>query len=187
MDETLDFFTENGYAVVSGALTAAEVAAINDGIAADCAAHPEYWEPGPRPGHIAVGCDAPELLLRTEALDGLVRQPPVMQIVRRILGVGAQMSGLSFMRREPCTADPPADIDGGDPLCLTRMWHREDRGTVEGADCNGYFVPALQVIYYLDDVDAESHCFSIIPESAATKRALPITAQVPLRIDDAEP
>ena len=50
MDETLDFFTENGYAVVSGALTAAEVAAINDGIAADCAAHPEYWEPGPRPG-----------------------------------------------------------------------------------------------------------------------------------------
>ena len=41
------------------------------------------------------------------------------------------------------------------------------------------------MIYYLDDVDAESHCFSIIPESAATKRALPTTAQAPLRIDDA--
>ncbi len=185
MDELLDFFAENGYAVVSGALTAAEVAAINDGIAADCAAHPEHWEPGPRPGHIAVGCDAPELLLRTEALDGLVCHPSVMPLVRRILGVGVQMSGLSFMRREPCAVDPPADIDGGDPLCLTRMWHREDRGTVEGADGNEYFVPALQVIYYLDDVDAESHCFSIIPESAATKRALPTTAQAPLRIDDA--
>ena len=85
MDESLDFFAEIGHAVVSGALTPAEVAAINDGIAADCAAHPEHWEPGPRPGHIAVGCDAPELLLRTEALDGLVCHPSVMPLVRRIL------------------------------------------------------------------------------------------------------
>ena len=29
------------------------------------------------------------------------------------------------------------------------------------------------MIYYLDDVDAESHCTSIIPESADTKRQLP--------------
>ena len=72
MDEQLKFFTENGYVVVHGALTPAEVATVNGGIDGEMAAHPKQWEPGPRPGHVAVGCDAPELLHRTEALDGVV-------------------------------------------------------------------------------------------------------------------
>ncbi len=46
---------------------------------------------------------------------------------------------------------------------------------MEGADRNEFFAPAIQVIYYLDDVDAESHCTSLIPESAETKRQLPKT------------
>jgi hypothetical protein len=104
------------------------------------------------------------------------------------------MSGLTYLRREPCTIPPPADLDGGDPLCLTRVWHREDSGNVEGAEMNDFFAPAVQVIFYMDDVDAESHCFSIIPESAETKRKLPKTstggtgwgARDRLRIDDAE-
>ena len=91
------------------------------------------------------------------------------------------------------TSSPPKMQDGGDPLCLTRVWHREDSGNVEGADRNDFFVPALQVIFYMDDVDTESHCFSIIPESVETKRNLPKThtgssgwgAQDRLRIEDA--
>ena len=55
MDEKLRCFAENGYVVVQGALSPEEVAAINEGIDADVAAHPKEWEPGPRPGHIAVG------------------------------------------------------------------------------------------------------------------------------------
>ena len=44
-----------------------------------------------------------------------------------------------------------------------------------GADANEFFCPAVQVIFYLDDVDHENHCTSVIPESAETKRSLPTT------------
>ena len=175
LDEQLKHFAENGYVVVDGALSPQEVATVNDGIAADEAANPKQWEPGPRPGFVSVGCVAPELMHRTDALDGLVHQPSVIPLVRCILGEGAQFSNLSFMRREPCAADAPEDIDGGDPLCLSRNWHREYDGIVEGAEMNEFFAPGIQVIYYLDDVDSESHCTSIIPESAQTKRQLPKT------------
>ena len=47
--QAVEFFAENGYAVVHGALSLAEVAVINDGINADKAADPEHWDPGPRP------------------------------------------------------------------------------------------------------------------------------------------
>ncbi len=195
MEEMIRFFVKNGYIVVRDALTDEEVAEVNDGIAADRAAHPQYWVPAPTAsGHLSVGCDAPELLQRTEALDGLACHPSIAPIARCILGQGAQMSGLTFLRREPCDVRPPEDQDGDDPLCLTRVWHREDSGNVEGANRNDFFVPALQVIFYLDDVDARSHCFSVIPESVETKRNLPTTrtgssgwgAVDRLRIDDAE-
>ena len=49
------------------------------------------------------------------------------------------------------------------------------------------------MIYYLDDVDAGSHCTSLIPESAETKRQLPKTrdgksgwGEGALRIADSE-
>ncbi len=195
MKEMLEFFAENGYVVVPDALTEEEVAEVNDGIAADRAAHPEYWEPAPTAsGHLSVGCDAPELLHRTGALDRLACHPSIAPLARSILGPGAAMSGLTFLRREPCDVQPPDDLDGGDPLCLTRVWHREDSGNVEGAQRNEYFVPALQVIFYMEGVDAGSHCFSIIPESVETKRNLPKThtgssgwgARDRLRIDDGD-
>ena len=176
MDEQLKCFAERGYVVVHGALSLTEVATVNDGIDADRAAHPEHWDPGPRPqGHIAAGCVAPELMYRTEALDGVVHHPAIVPLVCRILGQGTQFSHLSVMKREPCAIEPTADINGGDPLCLEQKWHREYGGIVEGADRNEFFAPSIQVIFYMDDVDAESHCTSIIPESDETKRQLPKT------------
>ena len=186
MDEYLDHFKENGYVVVRGALSPEEVARVNDGIDANRAAHPEEWVLNSRRGHDAVGRDAPGVMERTDALDGVVHHPSVIPIVKATLGDGCLCSGLSYLRREPCLADPPEDIDGGDPLALSRVWHREDSGNVEGADWNDYFAPAIQAIYYLDDVDETTHCTSVIPESAATKRSLPKTTEGHLRIDDHE-
>jgi hypothetical protein len=193
MDEQLKHFAENGFVVVEGALTPEEIAAVNDGIDADAAANSKEWEPGPRPGFVTVGCGAPELMHRTEALDRFVHHPSLDPFVKRILGEDAQFSALSFMRREPCNADAPEDFDGGDPLALSRNWHREYSGIVEGADRNDYYAPGIQIIYYLDDVDDQSHCTSIIPESAETKRKLPKTreggsswGESALRIDDSE-
>ena len=173
MNEQLRQFAETGYVVLEGALSREEVAAVNGGIDADVAANPREWEPGPRPGFVTVGSAAPELMHRTDALDGLMHHPSVMPLVREILGEGVRFSNLSFMRREPCAADAPEDIDGGDRLALSRNWHREYDGIVEGAERNRFYAPAIQVIYYMDKVDEESHCTSIIPESAAAKRQLP--------------
>ncbi len=193
MDEQLKQFAESGFVVVEGALTPEEIRTVNDGIDADTTANPKAWEPGPRPGFVTVGCEAPELMHRTEALDYFVRRPSLDPLVKRILGEDAQLSALSFMRREPCDADAPEDLDGGDPLALSRNWHREYFGIVEGADRNEYYAPAIQIIYYLDDVDDQSHCTTIIPESAETKRQLPKTregdgtwGENALRIDDGE-
>lgn len=193
MNEALKTFAENGFVVLPSVLTAEEIARVNDGIDADAAANPEAWAPGPRPGFVTIGCAAPELLHRTDALDGLLHHPAVMPMVRAILGDAALFSHASFMRREPCDADVPDDRDGGDPLCLSRNWHREYAGIVEGAEANPYYAPAVLVIYYLDDVDENSHCTSLIPESAAAKRALPKVRESRhtwgdgvLRIDDAD-
>lgn len=181
-----EHFKKNGYVVVHGALSPEEVARVTEGIDADARAHPEEWVMRPRSGHDAVGNDAPGLMVRTDALDAVIHHPSVMPLVRAILGDGVRCSGLTFMRREPCAADPPEDINGGDELALSRQWHREDSGNVEGADRNAYFTPAIQIIYYLDDVDETTHCTSVIPESAETKRLLPKTTEGDLRIDDRE-
>ena len=96
----------------------------------------------------------------------------VYPFAQRVLGAGARLSGLTYAPRAPNTKlDPPADHNEGDALCLQRHWHREDSGNVEGAARNEFFAPALQVFFYLDDVDEQSHCTSVIPESADTKRS----------------
>ena len=83
MNEQLRFFADNGYVVVGGALTAEEVAAVNAGIDADRAAHPRQWDPGHRPYHMTVGCNVPELMQRTEAVDGLAHHPAIAPLVKK--------------------------------------------------------------------------------------------------------
>eukprot|EP01052_Picozoa_sp_SAG31_P037384 SAG31_NODE_4820_length_2931_cov_2.018008_2_plen_153_part_00 len=94
------------------------------------------------------------------------------------------MSGLSYSPRPPkLDLEPPAnDICEGDALCLARHWHREDSGNIEGAAMNEHMCPAIQCFFYFDDVDATTHCTSVIPESAAAKRSLPKTRR-PLERD----
>ena len=128
------------------------------------------------------------MLERTTALDALAYHPTIVPYVRQILGPGAELSSFTYVHRFPCDIQPPQDLNEGDPRCLTRQWHREYSGTIEGAHANEYFTPALQVIFYLDDVGPDNHCFSIIPESAATKRTLPtVEGSHGLRIDDYGP
>ena len=190
MDGELAFFRDNGYFVQHAALSTSEVATIVAAMAEEARRHPSEWQISKerrngRIGAPSVGADAPHLLERTSALDALAYHPNVVPFVRRVLGPGAELSSFTYVHRFPCDIQPPQDLNEGDPRCLTRQWHREYSGTVEGAEANDYFTPALQVIFYLDDVGPDNHCFSVIPESAATKRRLP-TAQgsLGLRIDD---
>jgi hypothetical protein len=199
MQAQLASFQANGFCVVHGALSAEEIAAVGRYEADDSAAQPHRWrvsaERAKGIGAPSVGSDSPALFHRTTALDVAAYHPSVVPLVRQILGPGATLSGLTYVHRLPCDIEPPTDLNNGDPRCLTRQWHREDSGNIEGASRNPFFAPALQVLYYLDDVDAENHCFSVIPESADTKRALPTVwtdrsagaRSTGLRIDDYGP
>ena len=190
MEEKLAFFRENGYVVLHGVLNATEVAEIVAGMAALRAARPSEWQVSEARqkgiGAPSIGGDAPQLLERTAVLDALVFHPAVVPFARRVLGLGAALASFTYVHRLPCDIEPPlADLNEGDERCLTRQWHREYGGTIAGAHENEYFTPALQVIYYLDDVGPDNHCFSVIPESADTKRCLPTTeGSLGQRIDD---
>lgn len=163
MEDALEFFKENGYCLIPNALSPAEIAAVNKGLG-------EWRAETEGRG----GSDA-ELLDRTTAIDSLLYHPSVFPVAQRLLSAGVRVSGLSYSPRPPkLDLEPPTeDICEGDPLCLARQWHREDSGNIEGADLNEYMAPAIQCFFYLDDVDASTHCTSVIPESAATKRSLP--------------
>ena len=191
MEEALEFFRDNGFYVQRGALSPAEVAAAREGMAVVARAHPDEWQLSEARragiGAPSIGADSPHMCERTTALDALAYHPSVVPFVRRVIGQQATLSSFTYVHRLPCDAAVPADLNEGDPRCLTRQWHREYSGAIAGAELNEYFAPALQVIYYLDDVDPENHCFSVIPESAATKRILPTKeGSLGLHINDAE-
>ena len=160
METQLDFFRENGYCVAHGALSPDEIDHILEGIAADTDANPDLWQISEARrngvGAPSVGADAPELLRRTDALDGCAYHPSITPLVRRLVGPGALLSGFTYIDRHPCSIPPPADLNEGDARCLTRQWHREDSGNISGAAQNEFFAPAVQVIYYLDAVDEEN-------------------------------
>jgi hypothetical protein len=166
LEEKLEFFKENGYWIEHGALSEAEVAAVLAGAT-----------------QIGSGGSAPKLLQDTKAFDALAYHPSVYPFAQRVLGGEASLSGLSYGDARPNATPPPADpYAEDDTLVLNRAWHREDSGNIEGADANEYFCPAMQVIFYLDDVDERNYCTSVIPESAAAKRSLP-TTRLPLERD----
>ncbi len=171
MTEQLKHFADNGYVVIEGALSPEEVKTINDGMDADETAIRRTGRWGERPGHDAIGHGV-SILHRIDVFDRVIYHPNTWPLIEAILGKGVRFSSFSFMRREACDADAPEDIDD-DPLALSRLWHREYGGICEGADQNDYFASGIQTIYYLDDVDETTHCTSIIPESAETKRHRP--------------
>ena len=169
MEAKLAFFKAHGYYIEHGALSKEEVATVNAAIA-------------------VVGGSSADAFHKTTDLDLLAYHPNIYPLARHILGDGARLSSFNYGNAAPNDTPPPADPYGdgpGEDTVLNRAWHREDSGNVEGAAENEYYAPALQVFFYLDDVDELGHCTSVIPESAATKRSrenpsVPSSLPVPL-------
>jgi hypothetical protein len=172
MEQKLAFFRDNGYYVEHGALRPEEVAQVTTGIS-------------------KVGGSSADVFHKTTALDCLAYHRNIFPLAQCILGRGARLSGFNY--GTSAATDqllPPVVPYGngpGEDMVLNRAWHREDSGNVEGAADNEYFCPAVQAIIYLDDVDHQCHCTSIIPESADTKRRLPKTQDPLLRDGESLP
>ena len=79
----------------------------------------------------------------------------MLPLVIELVGEDIVCEEHSVMIREPIDEDPPQP-----------KWHRDTRH--EPSHALG--IHSLSVVYYLTDVDETTHCFSVVPEAAMTKR-----------------
>lgn len=180
----VESFADAGFTVLP-LLSPSEVAALRAAFATDRAEHAEAWtlrgkdhtaENGPV-GESGRWQSGDVLHTSAAEFERVVRHPLVLQLVAELIGPAARYRGCSAMWREPVTHAPPSDLPAGyavqDPPIHWQLWHREAGGM--HVPWHPLCIPSLQLIIYLDDCDDRSHCFSVVPESVAEKRDLPIT------------
>ncbi len=153
MKELLEFYEENHYAVVPGALSDDEVRTINDVIDRDLVENQLLWFER-EDGHYQLNV---HILLARPEFDVTMRPPSLRALMDVIMGPELCAEEHSFRIRKP---NPDSQ-----PRC---HWHR-DVGSL-GVQSR-YETPYLSIVYYLTDVDDTTHTFSVLPGSVPTNRA----------------
>eukprot|EP01048_Picozoa_sp_COSAG05_P042025 COSAG05_NODE_22460_length_264_cov_9.987879_1_plen_87_part_11 len=77
------------------------------------------------------------------------------------------LNGLSATVREAVAAPPPPDRNSH-----WSLFHRENAASI--LPTHPRCILSLMVQFYLNDCDETTHCFSVVPESVAQKRSLPL-------------
>ena len=151
MNKDLESFSDNGYLVIEGALTADELADLNAAIDCDRERYPPLWVGRREGGRF----QSVSVLLSSRAFDKTIRHPAVLPQIEQLMGDQLCFEEFSVMIREPLAEDPPA-----------AGWHRD---TVHWPE-HPLALMKLSLVYYLTDVDETSHCFAIMPEDVESKR-----------------
>jgi hypothetical protein len=150
LNQQLDVYGEKGYLVVPDALSTGEVDAINDAIDSDRAEDGPFWMKR-EDGHVELSV---HMLLASPAMDVTMRPTPLLSILEAILGPDLCAEEHSVRLRHAFD---------GEPYC---NWHRDGNGWPQlGAD-PAFDTHYVSVAYYLSDVDATTHTFSVLPGSA---------------------
>ena len=136
-------FARDGFANLGQVLDASEVERFLALFEADRRSYPYFWHPYGL--HQQANYDA---LVTTPAFDELIRHPEILPAVESLMG-GPVCFGEIGLRRMPAYA--------GEPV---RQWHRDRPHWREHPLRLDY----LQLMVYLTDVDADTHCFSMSPE-----------------------
>jgi len=154
MEEAVEFFRQNGYWIIPQALSRSEVDALNQAIDADRKAYPSLWMSRGEGGRF----QSVSVLLTQMVFDRTIYHPAVLPLVEELMGGEVRFEELSAMVREPLEGEPPASV-----------WHRDTGHLPE----HPLALRNLSVVYYLTDVDEDTHCFGVVPEDAEAKRKLP--------------
>ena len=111
------------------------------------------------------------------AFGPVVCHPRVLQLSAALIGDAARMRNCQAMWREPVPEAPPPNVpqEYAEAGIHWQLWHREAGGTT--SPDHPRVIPSLQMIVYLDDCDAGSHCFSVVKECGASAQACPATGQ----------
>ena len=106
--------------------------------------YPYFWHPYGHHQH--ANYDA---LVTTPVFDGLIRHPKLLPIVESLLGGPACFGEIGLRRMSAYSGEPH------------QQWHRDRAPWLDHPLRTDY----LQLMVYLTDVDEDTHCFSLSPES----------------------
>ena len=137
-------FAQNGFVNLGRVLKPTEVAHFRDLFEVDRRDYPYFWHPYGH--HQQANYDA---LVTTPAFDGLIRHRKILPVVESLMG-GRVCFGEIGLRRMPAYDGAPH-----------QQWHR-DRAHLPDHPLR---LDYMQLMVYLTDVDATTHCFSMSPES----------------------
>jgi ectoine hydroxylase-related dioxygenase (phytanoyl-CoA dioxygenase family) len=141
-------FNARGYVVLANALSLQQVAALNRAVDRYLERFPLASGEWAKTG--SASFQAGDVLPHTSAFDAAIEHPAALAFARAWFGEDVTFEHLSLVIRGP---EPnPTEPKG---------WHRDNTRAYD----RRHEIGAISVIYYLTDVSATDHCFSIIPET----------------------
>ena len=198
MEAHLAEFVAAGVVVIPDVLSPDEVAEARALIEAHRTTHMHQWSAPPGADERAGRVSKPqfggeggrwqsnELFADDASFDGLfdrlMAREALMPLVRTIMGGDICLRTFWSMVRMPLPEPPPPpeSRDGGSAWPQSsgihwQAWHRESGGLC--LPDHPYFAHSVQVKIELDDLDSNSHCISIVPESLEEKKRLPLSEE----------
>ncbi|MXY57880.1 MAG: phytanoyl-CoA dioxygenase family protein [Gammaproteobacteria bacterium] len=137
-------FAQQGFVDLGRVLDPAETAQWLDLFDEDRRRYAYFWHPYGH--HQQANYDA---LVTTPDFDGLIRHPKLLPIVESLLGGPACFGEIGLRRMSSYTGQ------------MHQQWHRDRAHWLE----HPLRIDYLQLMVYLTDVDEDTHCFSLSPES----------------------
>jgi len=138
-------FEERGFVVVPGALSLQASSMMDRAFDKFMQEQPEEWV------HLSdANSTAANVLPHVSDFDCAIENPVTLKILRGLIGEDVTFEEFGMMLRKPTSQ--VQDIKG---------WHRD----LIRDYSRRMEIDAVAVVYYLTDVSAEDHCFSIIPET----------------------
>ena len=145
LEAQIQCFKATGYVILPHLLSPDEVTMLNDAIDRDRKANPFMWYTTTSRDY---NCN---LLLTEPAFENTIHHPRLLPLIERLMGGVFCFEELAVRHRDG--EDNPRDTD----------WHRDRGYWLE----HPLHLDYPQVIYYLNDVDETTHCFTISPEPAS--------------------
>ena len=143
-DAQYAFFRAHSYLILPDLLAPDQVRAMNEAMDRDMARHPFMWYTQ------GVGNYNCNLWLAEPVFEEAIRPPRLLAILDRLMGGPFCFEELA-VRHSP-----------GETVGRSTAWHRDRAYWTE----HPLHLDYAQIIYYLTDVDAATHCFTISPEPA---------------------